>query len=137
MEHFFLPVLEACKSALSTLTGETVSVCEIDEAMPLVTAIGVGGSSALTVWLGSNLEDMASLYEAALGMEADSPQELHDFLGEIANQTLGPAIAKIPGAEPSTLTFPQHVDSLEGTEQQLLVVGECRIQLGLSLGALL
>ena len=78
--------------------------CAADE---MTVVISLGGEPGVKVWLSADPQSISNLYEGAMGMPCDEHQEMVDFLGELANQTLGPAAVEIEGVDIHTLSLPE------------------------------
>ncbi|MGE0492405.1 MAG: hypothetical protein AB7S38_24540 [Vulcanimicrobiota bacterium] len=111
MDDYRLPVMAACRYALATLCGRPVHSA-YGVTGDMATVIEVAGQPGVRVWMQADSRALAHLYELALGLAPDE-HEVVDFLGELANQTLGPAALIMPGVEPTQLSLPRPVPSHE------------------------
>lgn len=134
VDIYINPIVKACRDALSMWTGgllEELPASEID--MDRVATIGVGGNPGLDFWVGASRDTLSALYEGAMGMPPDCDEEIDDILGELANQVLGPAVAVLPNASPSTLTIPVLTDEAPTAAVRTLRVGDFFFLMGVQL----
>ena len=112
VDKTFVPIVEALKEVVTSMSGESpVVVMGAIEQSELTVAIELSGGPGVQVWLSAGVDSLAGLYETAMGWVPDDPQEIEDFLGELANQTLGPAAILLPNVDPNSLTIPRIVES--------------------------
>ncbi|MCA9791583.1 MAG: hypothetical protein KC910_07295 [Candidatus Eremiobacteraeota bacterium] len=114
VDDYRLPVMAACRYALATLCGQPVHSA-FGVSGDLATVIEVAGQPGVRVWMQVESRALAGLYEVAMGFEPDD-HDVVDFLGELANQTLGPAALNLPGVEPTRLSLPRSVSREEVPE---------------------
>ena len=108
MDKTFVPIIEALTETLASMGGETpVVVLGKVELSELAVLITLQGSPGIKVWLSASKQSLGTLYETAMGWYPDEEQEFEDFLGEVANQTLGPAAILLPDVDPNSLGIPQ------------------------------
>ena len=113
--------------------------CELEESPPsvqtldLIASITVDGNPGVEFWVWSTREALSELYEQAMGMPADTDEEIADILGELANQVLGPAVAMMPDiTKPSTLSIPHFVTETPSPPVRTLRAGSSVFLIGVA-----
>lgn len=108
MSDTFAAIPRALAETVCSMTCLEPEVMEVESAADSLTVvITLGGDPGVTVWLSANPLSVSNLYEQAMGVPCDEHQEIVDFLGELANQTLGPAAIEIEGVDIHTLSLPE------------------------------
>lgn len=112
VDKTFVPIVEALREVVTSMSGESpIVVVGGIEQSELTVVIELSGEPGVRVWLSAGVDSLGGLYEMSMGWVPDDPQEIEDFLGELANQTLGPAAILLPGVDPNSLTIPRMVES--------------------------
>lgn len=108
MSDNFAVIPRALAETVCSMTCvEPEMVEEEGMAEEMTVLITLGGEPGVTVWLSAAPQSVSNLYEQAMGMPCDDYQEMVDFLGELANQTLGPAAIELEGVDIHSLSLPE------------------------------